>query len=264
MNQNKAEDKLQGFPPVYYINLDEQTERASYMEAQLRYWGVENWQRISAHDGRDGKDLSHLLRGQPPEQMHSGEIGCVTSHLKAIEHFLSQSDAPCAIIMEDDCDLGVAHYWPFAWREFFAQIPYDYDVIQLAIINPVQVYLQLHRRFVNDFSTACYLITRHYAQKLVNLHVRGAQYQLDQGVLPRAVADDLIYNAGNTFAIPLFAFNIQFKSTIHADHVATLHRNSHDGIWHFWRNEASKVPDWHQVFHYNPYAGRLAPSIEKQ
>jgi GR25 family glycosyltransferase involved in LPS biosynthesis len=264
MDQNQVASKLRGLPPIYYINLDTQTKRAAYMEAQFQHWGIEHWQRIAAHDGQDGQDLSHLLYGKLPEQMNFGEIGCVMSHLKAIEHFLSQSDAPCALIMEDDCDLSVAHHWPFAWHDFFVQIPYDYDIIQLCIINPVQVYLQLHRRFVNDFSTACYLITRHYAQKLVQLHCRGAQYQLDQGALPRAVADDLIYNAGNTFAIPLFAFNIEFKSAIHADHIATLHKNSHDGIWHFWRNEASKVRDWHQVFHYNPYVGRLTPGADKQ
>ena len=108
-------------------------------------------------------------------------------------------------------------------------MPYDYDVIQLAIINPATVHLQLHRRFVNDFSTACYMITRHHAEKLVRLHCRGDKFKLDQGVKPRAVADDLIYNSGNTFAIPLFLYKIELGSDIHDIHVDVFHRSSHDG-----------------------------------
>ena len=62
----------------------------------------------------------------------------------------------------------------------------------------------MHRRFVNDFSTACYIISRHHAEKLIRLHCRGDKYKLDNGVKPRAVADDLIYNSGNTYAVPIF------------------------------------------------------------
>ena len=36
--------------------------------------------------------------------MLSGEIGCTTSHLKAMKHFLENTDSPYAIMMEDDCD----------------------------------------------------------------------------------------------------------------------------------------------------------------
>jgi hypothetical protein len=36
------------------------------------------------------------------------------------------------------------------------------------------------------------------------------KYKLDNGVKPRAVADDLIYNSGNTFSIPMFLYKIAF------------------------------------------------------
>ena len=170
--------------------------------------------------------------------MSSGEVGCVTSHLKSLKYFLENSDAPCALIMEDDCDISTVKYWPFAWKDFFCKVPYDYDVVQLAIINPAQVHLKMHRRFVNDFSTACYMITRHHAQKLMNLHVRGDKYKLDNGVKPRAVADDLIYNSGNTFAIPLFLYKIELGSSIHDEHINVFHKSSHEGLWNFWRNQS--------------------------
>ncbi len=261
MDKNKAAFKLKGLPPIYCINLDDKPERWEYMERQFKFWEIENYERISAHDGRED-DLSDILKGKYPDNMSSGEVGCVTSHLKAIKHWMETSDAPCALIMEDDCDLDTVKYWGFTWKDFYANLPYSYDVVQLAIINPAQVHVQLHPRFVNDFSTACYMITRHHAEKLLKFHVKGDKYKLDQGSKPRAVADDLIYNSGNTYAIPLFLYQISLGSDIHDIHVDVFHKSSHDGLWEFWVKQASSMSDWNKVFDYNPYAGRLPPGVE--
>jgi len=262
MDKNKASYKLKGLPPIYCINLDEKPDRWKGMEDQFKYWEIENYTRISAYDGREGRDLGDILKGRYPDNMSSGEVGCTTSHLKAMKHFLENSDAPCALMMEDDCDISTAFYWPFSWKDFYAKIPYDYDVVQLAIINPAQVHLQLHKRFVNDFSTACYMITRHHAEKLVRLHCRGDKYKIDNGVKPRAVADDLIYNSGNTFAIPLFLYKVELGSDIHKDHIDIFHKSSYDGIWNFWKTNATEVEDWNTIFDYNPFFGTLPPGFE--
>ena len=50
MDKNKAAYKLKSLAPVYYINLDGQEERKIYMENQLKYWEVEDYERISAYD----------------------------------------------------------------------------------------------------------------------------------------------------------------------------------------------------------------------
>ena len=262
MDRNKAVFKLKGIPPVYVINLDDKPDRWKFMEDQFKYWEVEKYERISAYDGRGDNDLGEILKGKYPDQMTSGEVGCVTSHLKALKKFLNETDEPCALIMEDDCDLGTVLHWGFTWKDFYAKVPYDYDVVQLAIINPASITVQLHKRFVNDFSTACYLITRRHAQKLVDLHCRGDKYKLDQGMKPRAVADDLIYNSGNTFAMPLFLYKISLGSDIHDIHVDVFHKSSHDGLWNFWQTESKKIDDWSTMFDYNPYAGRLPPGFE--
>ena len=261
MDKNKAVFKLKGLPPIYYINLDGQPERRVYMEAQFKYWEIENYTRVSAYDGRDN-DLGEILKGRYPDNMLSGEVGCTTSHLKAIKLFLEESDDPCALIMEDDCSLDPVSCWGFTWKDFYAKIPYDYDVIQLAIINPAEVHMRLHRRFVNDFSTACYLITRHHAEKLVRLHCRGDKYKIDQGVKPRAVADDLIYNSGNTFSMPLLLYRLQMGSSIHKDHVEVFHRSSYEGLNNFWNNQASQISDWNVYFDYDPFFGTLPPGWE--
>ena len=214
-------DKFAGLPPIYYINLDGEPNRAESLENQFKEFEIENFTRISAYDGRED-DLSDILKGRYPKNLTSGEVGCTTSHLKALKYYLDNSDSPCALIMEDDCDISTVNYWNFNWSDFYRARPYAYDVIQLAVINPAQVHLKMHRRFVNDFSTACYLITRHHAQKLIDLHCRGDKYKLDQNVKPRAVADDLIYNSGLTYVCPLFLYKIELGSSIHDLHVDCL------------------------------------------
>ena len=53
LDKNKSAQKLKGFPPVYWINLDDKVDRAEYMEEQFKYWEIENHTRISGYDGRD-------------------------------------------------------------------------------------------------------------------------------------------------------------------------------------------------------------------
>jgi len=263
MDKNKAAYKLKNLPPIYYLNLDGQPERKEYMENQFKYWEIENYTRISAYDGRDGADLGHILKGRYPDLMNSGEVGCTTSHLKAIKHWYETSDTPCAIIMEDDCNLDTVKFWPFSWKDFYRKVPYAYDVIQLAIISTTSIHVNLHRRFVNDFSTACYMITRHHAEKLIRLHVRGEDlYKIDNGVKPRAVADDLIYNSGNTFAIPLFLYKTELGSSIHKEHVDAFHVSSYNAVYEFWHSKSVDIENWDALFSYDPYYGTLPPGFE--
>ena len=92
-DRNKAAHKLNNFGPVYCINLDGQPERWQYMEEQFKYWELKDYTRISAYDGRED-DLSGIIKGLYPTSITPGEIGCTTSHLKAMKHYLDTSDAP--------------------------------------------------------------------------------------------------------------------------------------------------------------------------
>ena len=260
VDTNKSAYKLDGFGPVYCLNLDGQPDRWNYMESQFKYWGVTDYQRVSAYDGRED-DLSDIIKGRYPSDMSGGEIGCITSHLKALKMFLD-TDAPYAIMMEDDCNLDTVHYWNFNWNDFVAHLPYDWDVVQLAIICTGDIHVKLHRRFVNDFSTACYMITRHHAEKLVRYHCRGGytgkqKYKLDNGVKPRPVADDLIYNSGATFSTPILLYRLELGSSIHPEHIDSFHRASHDGIWNWWQQQGATL-DVKTLTDYDPYLGKVS------
>ncbi len=262
MDKNKSTYKVKGIGPIYYLNLDGQSERREYMEDQFKYWEIENYTRISAYDGRDD-DLSGIIKGRYPEMMSSGEIGCVTSHLKAIKHWYETSDSQYAIIMEDDCNLDLIKYWNFTWSDFYCRIPYDWDVMQIAIICTGDVHVRVHKRFVNEFSTACYLITRHHAEKLLRLHVRGEKYKLDNGVKPRPVADDLIYNSGNTYSLPLLLYRIELGSSIHPDHIDAFHRGNYDAQFNYWSQKGAELTI-DNLMDYDPYLGRVVESSGNQ
>ena len=261
MEKNKSTYKLKNFGPIYYLNLDGHPERKQYMEEQFKYWEIEDYTRISAYDGRYD-DLGSILKGRYPDNVTSGEVGCITSHLKAIKHWYETSDSPYAVIMEDDCNLDLVKYWNFTWDDFYSRVPYDWDVIQLAIICTGNIYVALHKRFVNDFSTACYIITRHHAEKLIRHHVRGDKYKLDNGIKPRAVADDLVYNSGNTFSIPLLLYKLELGSSIHPEHIDVFHRNSHDGILNFWQQNGARL-SVENLTNYDPYLVRITEPVTK-
>ena len=255
MDKNKSVSKLKGFGPLYVINLDGQPERWEWMKKQLDYWELD-CTRISAYDGRED-DLSDIIKGRYPEMMTSGEVGCITSHLKAISEWYENSDSPYAIIMEDDCYLDIVRYWNFDWKSVVAKFPYDWDVVQLAIICTGDIHINLHRRFVNDFSTACYVISRHHAAKILKHHVKGKdKYRLDNGVKPRPVADDLIYNSGVTYAIPLLLYKTELGSSIHPEHVDIFHKGSYTAINNYWAQNGANL-DINVMMDYNPYLGRV-------
>ncbi len=74
---------------------------------------------------------------------------------------------------------------------------------------------------------------------------------------PGDVADDLIYNSGNTFSIPLFLYKIELGSSIHPEHIEIFHRGSHDGLREFWQNRGSDL-DVNKITDYDPYLGRTS------
>ena len=260
-DKNKSTFKLRNFGPVYCINLDDQPERWDYIKEQFKYWDITNYHRVSAYDGRDD-DLSEILKGRYPDMMTSSEIGCTTSHLKAIKQFYDSGE-PYAIMMEDDCELDLVKFWNFTWQDFYAKIPYDWDVCQIAIICTGDIHIKIHKRFVNEFSTACYIITRHHAEKLIRLHCRGDKYKLDNGVRPRPVADDLIYNSGNTYALPLLLYKTELGSSIHPDHVDAFHKGNYNAQMNFWSQKGAQM-SIDELMEFDPYLGRISDPTQNQ
>lgn len=254
-NIEKYKKKIRNFPHIYYVNLDTDVKRKEELEKMFDLYGVE-YTRISGYDGRTSNLFEHLS-GRYPERMSSKEVGATLSHLKAIKTWLETSDTEYAVICEDDVLFEAIQYWPFNWDDVIENLPYDWEIFQMSITNDMQISVNLHPRFINDFCAACYLIKRDYAKRLLSYHVVGEKYKLDNGVKPRAVADDLIYNAGRAYAMPLFTYNVNIDSTIHQDHIVTFHLSCYNAVTNFWKNEGRHIQDWKNLFDYDPLFGRL-------
>ena len=194
-DKNKSTFKLKGLPHIYWINLDSDVTRKEWMEDQFDYWEIENHTRISGYDGREDDPSSHL-KGRIPDNVSPGELGCCMSHLKAIKEIYENSDDDYCIIAEDDVSLDLVRYWPFTWTEFFSLLPYDWDCIQMTTICTGDIHVKLHLKFINDFSAAFYLISRHHAAKVLRCYMRGDKWKLDVGVKPRAVSEDTVLVTG--------------------------------------------------------------------
>lgn len=256
MDKNKSLHKLKGLPHIYWLNLDSDTHRREYMEKQFDHWEIENHTRISGFDGRVD-DVCGQLVGRAPDNMTTNEIGCCISHLKAIKHFYEETDDDYCLIFEDDVELEPAKKWNFCWKDFVAKLPHDWDCVQLSIICTGNIFVQLHHYFVNDFSAAAYLITRHHATKIMKNHIRKNKFKIDNGVKPRAVSEDLILGSGMTYSMPLFLYRLDLGSAIHPEHIDIFHRGSYEAIKEFWdtQGQVLKLDD---LMNYDPYLNRIS------
>ena len=262
LDKNKSAFKLQDIPHIYWLNLDSDVGRREYMENQFKYWEIENHTRICGYDGRED-DVAVNLKGIIPENVTQNELGCCMSHLKAIKEFYENSDDDYCIIAEDDVNLNIAHYWNFSWKEFFALLPYDWDCVQMTTICTGDIHVKLHLKFINDFSAAFYLISRHHASKVLKNHMRGDKWKLDNGVRPRAVSEDTILETGKTYTIPLFLYNLDFASSIHQEHITVFHRGPHDALLNWWQQSGASL-DIKEHMNFDPYLGRITENSAAQ
>jgi len=240
INTSTIKKKIKGFGPIYWINLDTDVERKEKAEELFKYYDIPNT-RISGFDGRK-EDLSVYLEGNVPPQMNSGEVGCTLSHLKALKYFLEETNDDIAIICEDDIVFDTVEYWPFNWKLFMESLPYDWDCLQLSITSTGNLVGNLHPRILTNFCTVCNVFTRRYAEKLAHFHFRGDKYKIDNGVKPRAVADEILFNAGKTYSMPLFVYRYDFSSNIHQDHVEVFHKHNVEAIMKFWQESGYHIP----------------------
>ena len=260
LDKNKGAFKLKGMPHIYWINLDADTDRREYMENQFEYWEIENHTRIDGIDGRED-DPAVYLKGKVPDDVTINELGCCLSHLKAIKHFYENTDDEYCLILEDDANLDLARYWNFTWTDFFSLLPYDWDCVQLTTICTGDIHIKLHLKFINDFSAAIYLISRHHAEKLMKHHVRGNKFKLDQGVKPRAVSEDTVLETGKTYTIPLFLYNLNFASSIHQEHITIFHKAPHDALLNYWQQNGANF-NIKENMTYDPYLGRITENSQ--
>jgi len=227
-------------PPIYYINLDHRMDRKDHMDTINKKYKL-NAIRISSVYG---KDVSNHLYGNIPKNLRLNEIACSISHLRAIKYWLENSDSDTAIICEDDISWDTYNKWSFEWNEFTEKLPYYWDIVQLSIIyHPRQlIIVNLHPRTTYDYSTACYLIKRSYAKKLLSLYEHNGLWKLDYPVSLPLTAEEVLYRPGSCLSIPLFTTKQEFESDIQTkEHVDMFHIFSRNIINTLWSSKEMNI-----------------------
>ena len=217
-------NKLKGFPTIYYTNLDNRTDRREWMESQFDHWKIKNFVRISgtkylASRHEEWKD-KYVGEGHAFGQIQ--HTANAITHLEMIKNWLETTNEKYLLILEDDVDISPIEYWNFDWEYLMNHIPYDWDCIQFTYVtNKRELYFFLHPK-PNMFTYygTC-MINRHYAEKLIRLH-----YTTDNKInLTMKTNNNIIMKEGNkltvdyfmcengrTYCIPLISSNLNFLS----------------------------------------------------
>jgi hypothetical protein len=263
------ENKLKGIPHIYYFNLDSKTNRRDYMESQFKYWGIENYTRISSSKYLASKidEWVHLIDGLT---YNWGKGAAVTAnainHIEAIKCWLESTNDPYMILMEDDYDLSLIEYWHFDWEYLMNNIPYDWDCIQLGYESHVEIKFFLSPKPMSKTYFGPCMINRRYAQKLVDLHydydnskfrvkhkVANMQLIVEGGENSSSV-DYFICENGRTYCIPLITTNNDLPS--YENDILLIrshHEISRKLYYDWWQNERDKFT-LEDFFTYNkPY-----------
>lgn len=238
-------NKLKNFEPIYLINLKDHRHRLRHAKKEFSKYNITNYTVIEAIDGRNS-DLSEIIDGKYPN-LKPSEIGCITSHIKTLKHWLDTSDSEYAIIMEDDFSFDTVQYWNWDWDYVIKNLPKNLDIVQLIMIKNDPVDFSLHKKekysikniMSYSWSTACYLIKRDYAKNIVKLHYKNGKYKLDSFGFKNQAADVILYNLGNAYSMPLFTHVLDIKNSINSNH-GRFHMNSKNNIDLWWKNNSSK------------------------
>ena len=96
--------------PIFVINLDRRPDRLHSIAGELGRLGLEAT-RVPAIDALSVADDElnrrvNFCGGLRLRSLQRAEAACTLSHLRAMETFLSNSDAPAALILEDDTELA--------------------------------------------------------------------------------------------------------------------------------------------------------------
>jgi GR25 family glycosyltransferase involved in LPS biosynthesis len=194
--------------PVYFINLDRRKDRLDYFLDHAAVLGINSVHRFKAVDG---SDITKKIDG-----LSNVQIACSTSHILVLKEFL-KSKFNFAMICEDDVDLSNSQKINFNFYELLEHMPKPVECIQTSLVLRKEDVMpfKISQRSMFYFSTASYIISREYAQYLidkyytniVDLSIFQNSYVLDPrgGTMElNAVADQLIYESAGTLSIGLF------------------------------------------------------------
>lgn len=259
---------MNGFPHVYYTNVEDKIDRKKYMESQFDSLGM-SYTRIemplAPKTGGPPKEFLDNLDGEYPDNC-SHWINWYGSQLfDFFEEWLTTSE-DYLLIMEDDYDMSLVKRWHFTWEEFMDRLPYDWDSIQLGFESPDVIPFYLHPT-KPQYSLGPSLLKRDYVEKLVSFHKPSGRYKFDYNiansiyinrdsgihdgwsyVATSGSPDYYINQSGKSYSIPLIPINPYFTGVSHLGWDYRLSNwnpklsfvKCHEAYHEWWTNDRDK------------------------
>jgi len=239
------DDKLDGFPPAYYVSLEESQERRDNLESQFGFYGI----NLTGIISKRFSECDDIVYGKYLASLNEGTTGCVISHLKAIKQWYDTTDQEYGFFCEDDLSLETVDYWNFTWKEFIDTIPDDADCVQLFAIRGEYDTFELRERYWDDWGASAYIVRREYAKRLIDTYIRDDGYCLEipnQTTMP-LIENILFASLGKCYTIPLFVEEVKFQSTFVGkdddvnDGQKKNHYVSHKKVLEWWKGKTTLV-----------------------
>ncbi len=205
--------------PIYYINMDTNTERRNFIEQQMKKYCIYNYKRIP---GIVADDLKYKF--ETDYDLSKIQIGCITGHIMVMIEFL-KSDGECIFVLEDDASLALIPHLNFDFKAFIeTKIPNDWEIVSLCNFfcnhhgenGEYCKYISLYERIKEQescWSTAAYIINRKAAKKFLDIVLNNDTISIKytKSDFPKyGVADNYIYALLKTYYISpsvIFPYN---------------------------------------------------------
>ena len=239
-------NKLENFPSVYYVSLEESTDRQKNLERQFAEYGITPTAIISKRFAESDDEIT----GKFLDQMNGGTTGCVVSHLKAIRKWYEETDEEYAFFCEDDLSLETVKYWDFTWEEFIETIPEGSCCVQLLVIRKDYETFDLRKRYWDDWAGTAYIITRDYAKVLVDNYCLGEKkFHLElpgTGNVLTPLLENVLFETLEDvcYTVPLFVEDTFLNTTFSpeedkevVDNQKLGHYEARKNVLNYWKNK---------------------------
>jgi len=257
MNINLS-NKLKGLPHIYYVNLDNRSDRKKYMESQFDFWRIKNYTRISSSKylASESESWANKVIDGSIKNLSSYVVGNAITHLELLKDWINNSSDEYVILMEDDYDLNLIQYWQFDWEYLISRLPYDWDCIQLGFESKEFIPFFLHPKLRHSYFGPI-MITREYAKKILRLHCVGEdKYNLNKLIgdynfkVCSTSVDYFMGHTGRTYSIPLITTNVDLGSTESDIQIERRHHVKSRAAYYYWWMKRSMKYSLDEFFTY--------------
>jgi predicted O-methyltransferase YrrM len=241
-------NKLEGLPTVHYISLEESVDRRNNLENWFQKYNITNY---VPHLFKRYEEGDYELVGPMVHLLLEGSKGPITSHFLVLKEWYEKTEEPYTIVVEDDLSLETVQYWNFTWKDFYQNLPEDWNCIQLGTIREYscnQYYFE--KRKDSDWLAVAYLIKRDYVKFLLDRYYSSDIFTLDIkefGCIP--VIEQLLFLSpiGGVYSFPLFVEDCvnTTSSIVMGEHRINgqgyFHHESYNDVINWWKETGTTL-----------------------